>query len=305
MYKNPFDTKNCNFQLSLKTQYKNLKYFEDFLDFAADSVSISEIKSSTIEPMPEDLWLIDAFFETDPAIAYKAKIEQIAREHGIKTSELIISQVEDKDWVTEVQKNFLPFVIGKFIIASKFYEEEAKSTKLDRIIINPSRAFGTGEHQTTKACINILESLGLERDFENIADIGTGTGILAIACKKIWPNAFVVGSDIEEISCQIAEENAQYNDCSDINILYSDGFKSFGSQKFDLIISNILLKPLIDNSMDMMRYLKPLGRLILSGFLKNQEQELLDEFIFRGFKVRNKVYIDEWVAIEFEHPKIR
>jgi ribosomal protein L11 methyltransferase len=299
MYMNPFDTKSCNFKLSFQTKYKNLKYFEDFLDFAANSVSVYEVESSTIEAMPEDLWMIDAFFEDNPESLFKAKIMQIASENDIKIEEIIVAKAEDKDWVIEVQKNFRPFIVERFFVASKFYEEDSKTQPLESIIINPSRAFGTGEHQTTKACIKALEVLASERTFKHIADIGTGTGILAIAAKKIWQSSRIIGSDIEEISCEIAKDNCEYNGCPDIKIICSDGFKSFGEQKFDLIISNILLGPLIDNASDMMKYLSPNGRLVLSGFLKNQEQKLVDVFSGIGFNMKNQIYIDDWVALIF------
>jgi ribosomal protein L11 methyltransferase len=294
---NPFDTKTSNFKLSFQTCYKNLGYFEDFLDFAAGSVSCSEIKSTTIDAMPEDLWLVEAYFEENPEHHWKAKIIEIATLNSAEVSEIEISKVEDKDWVTEVQKNFHPFIVGRFFIASKFYEAEAKVQTLETIIINPSRAFGTGEHQTTKACIQAMEFLAQDKKFSSIADIGTGTGILAIAAKKIWTESNIICSDIEKISCEIATDNCSYNGCSNIQVIHSDGFKSFESQKFDLIISNILLKPLLDNAEDIFAHLNEDGYIVLSGFLKNQEEQIKQKYCALGFEVVESIYIDEWVAL--------
>jgi ribosomal protein L11 methyltransferase len=294
---NPFDTQSCNYKLSFLVEYKNLGYFEDFLDFASNSVSCSEIQSTTIEAMPEDQWLIEAFFTENPEHHFKEKIIEIASENSVEIGKIEISKVEDKDWVIEVQKNFRPFAICRFFIASKFYEEDARAQNLETIIINPSRAFGTGEHQTTKACIKAMEFLAQNKNFASIADIGTGTGILAIAAQKIWSESNIICSDIEEISCAIASDNCAYNECEGVKIIHSDGFKSFGSQKFDLIISNILLKPLLDNAEDIRDHLNEDGYIILSGFLKNQEEYIKQKYYGLGFKFVESIYIDEWVAL--------
>ena len=142
---NPFDTTKCNFSLSFESEYQNYKYFEDLLEFASDSISLSEISSKTVELMPEDIWKIEAFFSDDPSRIFENKIKNIAEENNIKISTIIIKKIEDKDWVAEAQKNFKPFAVGRFFIASEFYKEEALSQNLRPIIIDPSRAFGTGE----------------------------------------------------------------------------------------------------------------------------------------------------------------
>ena len=138
-------------------------------------------------------------------------------------------------------------------------------------------------------------------DFKEIADIGTGTGILAIAAQKIWKSSNVTASDIEKISCEITKQNACNNDCPNINIVHSDGYQAFDGQKFDLIISNILLQPLLDYAEDLKQHLNKSGCVILSGFLQNQERKLIDRFQSLDFNIENILNIDGWSIVVLKH----
>ena len=294
---NIFSTDLCKFKLSFELLYKDIKSFEDFLDFIADAVAFTEIDAQDIEASPEDRWLVEAFFTEYPKQIFIDQILYIAKESNIQEPSIIIYEVEDKDWVEEVQQKFTPFSIGRFTIASHFYENTIDTKSTNPIIINPSRAFGTGEHQTTKACILGMEALS-KQGFDNILDLGTGTGILAIASSKIWPNAHITATDIDAVACEIAQENCNYNNARHIAVSQSEGFISITPEnKFDLIIANILLRPLIEYAPQIYKNLSDTGYVILSGITTKQEDQLLSEFQKYNFVISERINLDDWIAI--------
>lgn len=291
---NIFSQTANSWKISFKTNYLNIIHFEDFLDLVADAVTTSEISSKSIEIMPDDYWLVEAFFAHKPDINILNKISNIAKEHQCLIDELSLETIEDKDWVEEVQKNFSPIYVGRFVISPK----ELASENYEQIFIEASRAFGTGEHYTTKSCIEAMENIAHE-PIKNILDVGTGTGILAIAAAKIWKNQ-VVAVDIEEVSCDIAKKNVEKNNVNNlVQVDISDGYESslIRDQKFNLIISNILCEPLIRLSNDLSKHLKEDGYVILSGFLDNQQEKIIDCFKSYDILVHDIIKNDSWVTL--------
>src|ERR1700677_1101986 len=143
------------------------------------------------------------------------------------------------------------------------------------VIMESSRAFGTGEHNTTKGCVEAMEAIS-DMNITSVMDVGTGTGILAIAASKIWPSAEVIGSDIDEVAVKVAEEHAKINN-ADIELKVADGIPSY-SGKVDLIVSNILKEPLIELVGKFHEALSERGVVILSGFLDYQSDEVLEAY---------------------------
>lgn len=284
-------------QISFNIKYCYIAHIEDFLDLVASSVSMRALESTAIEINPEDLWCVDVYFQERPNLsAMKKYLLDAAKKHNFAIKDIRLIEVQDHDWVAEVQNNFKPFIVGRFFIASDYYKHTCPADKI-LMIINASRAFGTGEHQTTQCCINALEYLA-QTKFHNILDIGTGTGILAIASATIW-NAQVIASDIDEIAVSIARENSVINNMKDsISFFVANGYQQseIKAQKFDLIISNILAKPLIDLAGELSAHLLPGGYAVLSGFLNNQVDSVVNVHKEYGLSLVKLIQKDDWVA---------
>ena len=171
------------------------------------------------------------------------------------------------------------------------------SSGLIPIILNLTRAFGTGEHATTMGCLTQLESYESNDAVKDILDIGTGTGILAIAAKKLWPEAMVLATDIDKVAIDVTELHAKSNNVS-LELFVMDGVDALGSdRKYDIILANILARPLLEMAESISVLLRGGGIVILSGFLENQLVEILSKYISCGLSKVRHVITDNWVTL--------
>ena len=219
---------------------------------------------------------------------------------GIHSTEL--APLEMRDWVTENQKNFPPLEIGSFYIHGSHLPPKAESISLE---IDAGRAFGTGEHATTAGCLLAMEKLISPYDegaqnIKHIADIGCGTGILTLAAKHLWPDAFVIGGDMDAPSVETAIENAAKNNMPNLPFVTAAGTQDEQIQThapYDLIIANILAGPLIDLAPEMVEILAKDGKMILSGLLIRQEAEVVAAYEAQGLQCTDRLHRDEWSAL--------
>jgi ribosomal protein L11 methyltransferase len=298
METNKSTNKDKIWHLSFKITYRDIIFIEDFLDLVADSVSISNHQSDTIEINPDDIWQVDAYFESEPNFdIILNQLNLLLNDNNVHITDLNYSATEVQDWVSIVQEKFKPFCVGGFFISSSSYKDQCPTDK-SPIIIEASCAFGTGEHYTTKSCIEAIERLS-NKTFTNILDMGTGTGILALAASKIWPKAWLLGCDIDEMAVNIASNNAINNFCDNIEFFESDGYNSLKleGKQFDLIISNILAGPLIKFAPEIANHCASKGYIILAGFLENQSNEVIQAHEQAGFTLIHTIQRETWVTI--------
>ena len=192
----------------------------------------------------------------------------------IKTHEKII---QDKDWSENWKKYFKPFNIGSFFIKPT-WEKSFHAPKGFIIEINPGQAFGTGAHASTSLVMEAMEKIFKEMEFEkpSVIDVGTGTGILAMAAQKLGASR-VLAIDVDEKALKTAKENIALNDLEGA-ILLSNQPLSFITEKFDLVLANIERATLIELSGDLMEKMKTDGCLIISGIIQGQEKDVLNAF---------------------------
>ncbi|MBP7190519.1 MAG: 50S ribosomal protein L11 methyltransferase [Rickettsiaceae bacterium] len=296
MATNPFKQHINIWKLKCKAEYYMLSAFEEILSNLTDNISCYELFSRTVESEPSDIWSIEAYLENKPDLSIMRDILQKALPEWKFANEIELSKLEDIDWVKRVQENFTPLSIGSFFITNPENAHLCPSSFF-KIIIEASRAFGTGEHQTTQGCIEAMQSLrGVE--FSRILDLGTGTGILALVAKMLWRDAMVVGSDIEEISVEIAKSHARVNDI-DAEFVLFDGVPVF-DQKVDLIVSNILAIPLINMAPDFSSIITEGGIVILSGFLDYQSDAVISAYQNNGFELKNILNKNGWITAVME-----
>lgn len=288
------------YQVSIKIYYKDIEKLMEILDENQYDYSAHEIipEQNSVESHENDEWQIDIIVKSpQELLAVKLLIEQ--KIINFTTDKMLTSSiVPDVDWVMEVQKSMKPILVDNQIY---IYPPHMKNTEIPGLInieINPSRAFGTGEHQTTRACLKALLQIKESATVINkVTEIGTGSGVLAIAAAKIFPGVKIIATDIDEIAVDIAKNNCQLNQQPDINLFAADGFNDERHTKQnDLIIANILAEPLKLMSTDIYCALNSGGLLVISGFLQYQKNDLLDVFKKIGFIVIDSIEIENWVA---------
>lgn len=201
---------------------------------------------------------------------------------------------EEYDWTVEWKKFFKPLEVGeKFVIVPSW--EEYKADK-DKIIleIDPGMAFGTGSHETTAICLKLLEEVDIKDKI--VADVGTGSGILAIACSKIGAK-HVLALDIDPLSIKTAKENVVVNDCVDkIEVMESD-LLSTSKDNFDLIIANILPDVIINLIPDAYEKLNEKGLILVSGIILEKKDLIIKELKQHGFSIVKDLDMGEWTGI--------
>lgn len=201
---------------------------------------------------------------------------------------------EEYDWTVEWKKFFKPLEVGeKFVIVPSW--EEYKADK-DKIIleIDPGMAFGTGSHETTAICLKLLEEIDIKDKI--VADVGTGSGILAIACSKIGAK-HVLALDIDPLSIKTAKENVVVNDCVDkIEVIESD-LLSTSKDSFDLIIANILPDVIINLIPDAYEKLNKKGLILVSGIILEKKDLIIKELKQHGFSIVKDLDMGEWTGI--------
>lgn len=211
-----------------------------------------------------------------------------------------IETLESKNWLTANVIKFAPFEIGSFMI---YGIHEATCPKTDKIPVQvyAATAFGS-EHQTTRMCLSAISDLHAQNVApKRIMDMGTGSGILSIAAAKIWKKTpLIIAADIDPESVDVTHSNAITNDVEqNITALLSDGYNNpmvKNNAPYDLILANILLNPLKAMSNDAYNALKDGGYYLISGFIDNQLEDVINCHQAIGFKLV-KVYEEEnWRA---------
>ena len=237
-----------------------------------------------------DEWLIHAYFDHEPSA------EELALLQGLGGGEPQLEQLGEADWVTMSQAGLQPIRAGRFYVHTPMYRSRPPGTIAFEI--DASLAFGTGQHATTSGCLAALDHLESKGcSFANIADIGTGTGVLAFAALALWPEAKCIATDIDSQAINIARENAAINGVTlghgegELLLAVADGMASpmlSARSPFGLIIANILAGPLIELAPDFAKALAPGGTVILAGLLQTQADAVIDAYKAEGFELADR-----------------
>ncbi|WP_395476833.1 50S ribosomal protein L11 methyltransferase [Rickettsia endosymbiont of Pantilius tunicatus] len=239
MFKSDSQSKDI-FKISFNIQYKDINILEEFFTEKVSATSVYEIKSKTLESQSEDIWCFEIYCDDEiNLISLKKEVQELAKLNNIEIiSDIISEKIENKDWVALYQNQLAPIQTGSFFICTTLHQDKCPKDKI-LILIEASRAFGTGTHETTSGCIEALEYLKAIKA-DKILDIGTGSGILSFIAEKLWNEADILACDIDNASVEIAKENAGFNysyvqfyQNTSENILSN----SYYNSKFDLVIS--------------------------------------------------------------------
>jgi ribosomal protein L11 methyltransferase len=203
--------------------------------------------------------------------------------------------IADQDWLSEWKKGYEPIAIGRsLLICPSWKIDQARNTGRVVIEIDPGMAFGTGTHETTRGCLEMLEKYW---DGGSLLDVGTGTGILAIAAIKLRPESRVVGFDVDPEAVEVALENAAINRVTDEIEIEVNKLSSYHGQDFDIVLANLTADVIIPLAPDFPQVLKPQGVLIVSGVLSEQTDDVRTALQSNNFSVIEIKPDGEWVTM--------
>jgi ribosomal protein L11 methyltransferase len=208
--------------------------------------------------------------------------------------------VADQDWLAEWKKGYEPFEVGqRLLICPSWKRDQVKDSNRIVIEIDPGMAFGTGTHETTRGCLEMLEKYW---QGGSLLDVGTGTGILAIAAIKLAPGSRVIGFDVDPEAIEVARENAAINGVADEIEIEVNKLSSFHGQEFDVALANLTADVIIPHAEDFVQVTKPQGVLIVSGILREQADDVRATLEARNFIVIETKPDGEWItfALKFE-----
>lgn len=196
-----------------------------------------------------------------------------------------ITKSEDKDYSQAWKVNFNPILAKpNWYVRAPWHEKSPDRNSIE-LVIEPGMAFGTGSHETTRACLELIEETVRTYSPKNVLDFGCGSGILAIALKKLGVTN-VYGVDIDPLSIDASIRNADMNSVSFPVAIQIDSLKM---PLLDGIVANILKNTLLDFSLKFKQWLKPDGFLVLSGLLDDQEEEIMSVYGPLGFKLVRRI----------------
>jgi ribosomal protein L11 methyltransferase len=257
------------------------------------------------DPARPNEWLLHAYFDQEPSAEVLAALARL----GCGAAK--VEQLGEENWVAMSQSGLPPIRAGRFFVHTPTHRGGAPPGSIS-FEIDASLAFGTGQHATTAGCLEALDRL--ERDgrrFANIADIGTGTGLLAFAALALWPEARCIATDIDAVAIDVARDNAAINrvalghGASEVLLAVADGMGSpmlAARAPFDLIVANILAGPLIELAPGFAAALSPGGTVILAGLLDTQADGVIRAYEACGVSLVHCLS-GEWPVLTLAMPR--
>jgi len=270
-------------------------------DWVAGIQAVSTIPlDPDAEPGPDNLWRLEALCAELPDVeTVQRALSSVTQAFGIDMPEIHIEVVHAIDWIKAALASHPPVWAGRFYVHGRHEPTLARGRAID-LKIEGGRAFGTGNHQSTRGCLLAIDALAKRRKFRRLLDVGTGSGVLAMAMAKRW-RVPVMGIDIDPIAAGIARDYAQLNEVAGLTrFIAGDGFghrEIRARGPYDLISANILARPLKRMAPDMRRMLKPGGRIILAGLLDRHENLVLSAYRAQGLRLVQRIRLQEWTTL--------
>ncbi len=261
---------------------------------AMDSDPLLEAVTYSIieEDEARDIWRIDAFPTSD------AEADDLRRHlEAFDGLRVTIEKLADADWLEMALSGLPPVRAGRFFVYGA-HDRGRTPVNAVNLRIEAGAAFGTGHHGTTVGCLLAYDALLKAGRFPRVLDVGTGTGVLAIAAGRTG-SAVTVGTDIDPVSVRIARENARINHACG-RFVRANGLAHpvvRAGAPYDLVFANILARPLVWLASDIRSALKPGGVAILSGLLRSQARFVLAAYLSRGFRLERRLGRDAWATL--------
>jgi ribosomal protein L11 methyltransferase len=281
----------------------------EILGQALEDVSLGHIalREENLQAAP---WKLEWIIQDKPSSTddFNARLHLTANLNNIDLPrpEWQFEEIPDIDWLAHSYQQFPPFSVGPFFIYGSHFTSGVPDGQIG-LQIDAATAFGSGEHGTTKGCLQaMLDLKGIGQCPWNVLDMGTGSGILAVAAWRLWKTP-VLAIDNDAESVRVAAHHVAINqitaDPSSVTCDFGDGFKTKIVQQkkpYDLIIANILAGPLIDMAQELAEVTDENGYVILSGMLNDQAADVLKAYETQGFALKKRYDIGEWSSLAIQ-----
>lgn len=261
------------------------------------------------EDQPDD-WVLEGWYPRRPGKAQRAALTGL---FAGAAPTITAEKLPPQDWVTLSQHNAPPIRAGQFHVHTPDYPADRD---LIDFVIPASQAFGTGQHRTTAGCLEMLGAMKARGVIaRNIADIGTGTGLLGFAARALWPRALVTLTDIDAVCVGVVEENARLNavplgpNRGEAVMIVADGMDDpliAVRGPYDLLIANILAGPLVELAPGFARAISPGGSLLLAGLLAGEQEAAVKRAMQRaGFRMAARLQRGDWAILWLRRRRTR
>ncbi|MEX0853287.1 MAG: 50S ribosomal protein L11 methyltransferase [Bauldia sp.] len=260
---------------------------------AAAAVDLSETAA--------DAWQVTVYLDGADADRRTA-LEDLAAKVAGRESSLTWAELAETDWVTKSLEGLPPVRSGRFLVHGQHGRAKRRANDI-AIEIEAGEAFGTGHHGTTVGCLDAIQAVARSRWIGRALDLGTGTGVLAIAIAKLT-KARVLACDIDPVAATIARQNARLNGVHGrVRTLTAGGLSGrrfADAAPFDLIVANILLGPLVALAPAIRRHLAPGGAAVLSGLLPDERRPIIATYRGQGLRLVGSRVVDGWATVVME-----
>ena len=294
---------NNSWKVTLPCTRAEAEALTDDMGALADMSVPPVLMTSEIEEDNPQRWQVDAYFEGKPSRQAIAALRALVP--GSADIPPQIEKLPDEDWLTMSQRGLEPVIAGRFHVRNR--AEDPVPPGMRSFLIGAGRAFGTGQHETTGGCLAMLDrcrSIGMR--FGNIADIGTGTGLLAFAAMDLWPRAYATASDIDPASVEVTGVNAEINGIAlgghpgCLAVFHAAGVDHdaiIARAPYDLLMANILAGPLIELAPALCALVEPGGTIILAGLLDTQADDVLAAYRTQGMRLADHMERGQWPTL--------
>jgi ribosomal protein L11 methyltransferase len=247
----------------------------------------------------EGAWRVEGLSPCEPdRSALGIALALAAACHGTQPPEARLEHLDSRNWLAENLARFPSFGIGRFFIYGSHITERAPIGRIG-LLVDAGTAFGSGRHASTAGCLTALDDLSRRR-FRRSLDMGCGSGILAIAMAKLW-RASVLAADADGEAVVVTRQNARLNGVGDrVRAIRANGYHApaiRAGRPFDLIVCNILARPIKRMAAGLARGLQPGGVAVLSGFLERDAAGVLFAHRASGLRLSRRITIDGWQTL--------
>lgn len=292
----------CCYRIRFKIPKENSKNFLMLISeiLVPDSLAVGELAEG-IKP-PKGLESVELLFQERPN---EAVLQTLFATDNITPIDYLYDTIMEQDWVAASLRELPAIHAGRFYIHGSHLRPTQNTGKIN-LEIDAGLAFGTGHHETTEVCLKILSHLSKSFKPKNIADIGTGTGVLAIGAAKIWGGKNIIATDIDKIAVLVTKRNLKINQVRHrVRVGQAAGTVSPFIQKsapYDLLIANILARPLVAMAGDFEKIVQKNGYILLSGLLWWQRKRVAAAYTAQGLRVVSFTKCGEWCGLLLKKP---